>query len=115
LDECIFCKIITGEIPVELVYEDEHVVAFHDIKPVAPVHILIVPRLHLPTLNDLEPENKDLIGHLCWVIKELARKYDLSARGYRVVTNCGPDAGQIVFHLHFHLLGGKPLVDNISQ
>jgi len=107
LGDCIFCKIISGEIPSELVYKDEQVVAFNDINPVAPVHILVVPRVHIPTLNDMEEEHKELLGHVAWVMKKLAREHNIHESGYRIVTNCGPDAGQVVFHLHFHLLGGR--------
>ncbi len=107
MEECVFCKIIRGEIPTEFVYEDEKVVAFNDLNPAAPVHILVIPKKHIPTLNDMGPEEKELIGHLTWVIKEIAREKNLHESGYRVLTNCGSGAGQVIFHLHFHLLGGK--------
>jgi histidine triad (HIT) family protein len=111
LDNCIFCKIINGEIPSKVAYEDEYVFAFHDINPVAPVHILIVPRAHVSTLNDIGLEQKDLLGQLVFVCKELARKYNVDEKGYRFVINCGEDGGQEVQHLHAHLLGGRPLGD----
>lgn len=107
MENCIFCKIINGEIPSEIVYEDEQVLAFFDINPVAPVHLLIVPRSHISTLNDIGTEQKDLLGHLAWVSKELARQYKISEKGYRLVINCGEEGGQEVQHLHAHLLGGR--------
>jgi len=107
VEDCIFCKIIRKEIPTELVYEDEKVIAFNDINPEAPVHILIIPKEHIPTLNDIGPEQKNLMGHILWTIKEIARMKNLQESGYRILTNCGTGAGQVVFHLHFHLLGGK--------
>ncbi|NLX91953.1 MAG: histidine triad nucleotide-binding protein [Firmicutes bacterium] len=107
MEDCIFCKIIRKEIPTELVYEDEKVIAFNDINPEAPVHILIIPKEHIPTLNDIGPEQKNLMGHILWTIKEIARMKNLQESGYRILTNCGTGAGQVVFHLHFHLLGGK--------
>lgn len=107
MEDCIFCKISRGEIPTEFVYEDDKVVAFDDINPEAPVHVLIIPREHISTLNDIRPEQKNLMGHLLWVIKEIARLKNVQESGYRILTNCGTGAGQVVFHLHFHLLGGK--------
>ncbi|HSW36134.1 MAG TPA: histidine triad nucleotide-binding protein [Candidatus Limnocylindrales bacterium] len=107
--DCVFCKIISREFDTELVYEDEAAVAFKDINPIAPVHLLVVPRKHIPTLLDLDRDDEALIGHLHAVINELARAYELDKTGYRVITNCGRDAGQAVFHLHLHLIGGKPL------
>lgn len=109
MENCIFCKIISGEIPSKIVYEDEQVVAFHDINPVAPVHILIIPRSHIPTLNDISSEHKELLGHLAWVSKQLARQYNVDEKGYRFVINCNEDGGQEVQHLHAHLLGGRAL------
>ena len=105
MEDCVFCKIVKGEIPAKFVYEDEKVVAFNDLNPAAPVHILVIPKEHIPTLNDIGVEEKSLMGHLTWVIKEIARKKNL--KDYRVLANCGPEAGQVIFHLHFHLLGGK--------
>jgi histidine triad (HIT) family protein len=105
VEECIFCKFINKEIPAKFVYEDEQVVAFDDANPAAPVHILIIPREHISSLHDITAEKKDLAGHLIWVINEIAREKKLES--YRVLTNCGAGAGQVVFHLHFHLLGGR--------
>jgi histidine triad (HIT) family protein len=109
MNECIFCKIATGEIPCDKLYEDDDVVAFSDINPAAPVHILIIPKKHLPTLNDIDDKNAHLIAKMHLVAKELAHAKKISAGGYRIIINCNSDAGQEVFHLHLHLLGGKPL------
>ncbi len=106
---CVFCKIVKGELPAKVVYEDDLVMAFHDINPQAPVHILIIPKEHIPTLNDLEEVHKELIGHIFLVIKRIAREQGIDESGYRVVVNCNRDGGQEVYHLHFHLLGGKSL------
>lgn len=109
MENCIFCKIASGEIQSELVYEDDLVVAFHDQAPLAPVHILIIPRQHIPTFDDLEDRHKDLAGHLLLVSQKIARQNNLQDKGYRLTMNCGRDAGQEVDHLHFHLLGGRAL------
>ena len=108
MSDCIFCRIIAGEIPSQRVYEDESVYAFRDIAPQAPVHILVVPKDHVGSVSDLTPENSHLAGKCLEVVAKLAAGEGLSG-GYRVISNCGPDAGQTVFHLHFHLLGGKPM------
>ena len=105
MEECIFCKIIRKEIPAEIVYEDEQILAFNDANPAAPVHILVIPKEHIPSMHDLTPSNNELIGHLHWVMKEIAREKKLES--FRELCNCGADAGQAVFHLHFHILGGK--------
>ncbi len=106
---CVFCKIVNGEIPAKVVYEDDKVMAFHDINPQAPVHILVIPKEHIPTVNDLEEKHKELIGHIFMVIKEIAREMGIAESGYRVLVNCNRDGGQEIYHLHFHLLGGAPL------
>ena len=106
---CIFCKIISGEIPSKKVYEDETVYAFYDIQPMAPVHVLIVPKVHIASVNEVTSENSAVIGHIYEVAALLAKELGVAESGYRVVSNCGADAGQTVFHLHFHLLGGQPL------
>ena len=109
MDDCLFCKIVSGEIPSQKVYEDELVYAFKDIAPVAPVHVLIIPKEHvMSSLNDITEENSAIIAHIFIVAARLAAELGLGA-GYRVVTNCGEDAGQTVKHLHFHLIGGKKL------
>ncbi len=105
--DCLFCRIASGQVPTKKVYEDEEVVAFEDINPQAPVHMLVIPRKHTPTLNDLGPEDDATLGRLHRVAAELARDRDLSERGYRVVMNCNEEAGQTVFHIHLHLLGGR--------
>ncbi len=114
-DDCIFCKIINRELDADIVYEDDKVVAFKDINPAAPVHILVVPRKHIPTLLDFEDDDKLLVGHMHSVANEVARAFKIDKKGFRVVINCGPDAGQIVFHLHLHLLGGRPLLQTMAK
>lgn len=106
---CIFCRIIAGELPGEFVYRDEQAVAFKDINPVAPSHTLVVPREHIESLASLESEHAPLAGHLLWVCSEVARIGGLAERGYRVAANVGQDAGNMVPHLHFHVLGGRSL------
>ncbi len=107
--DCIFCKIIAGEIPSQKVYEDETVYAFKDINPMAPVHVLIVPKQHIASVNEVTAENSAVIAHVYEVASQLAKELGVAEDGYRIVTNCGKNAGQTVFHLHFHLLGGTPL------
>jgi histidine triad (HIT) family protein len=109
MSDCIFCKIIKGEIPSTNVYQDEHVTAFRDINPAAPTHILIVPNKHIESVNFIIPDDEPLIGKLFAVAKQLAEKEGVSERGYRLVVNTGAEAGQTVFHLHMHLLGGRPM------
>lgn len=109
MTDCIFCKIAQGEIPADKVYEDEHVVAFSDINPKAPVHIQIIPRRHIPTLLEIKDQDKDLVAHLHKVANQVAVEKGLSERGFRVVINCRADGGQEVYHLHFHLLGGRKM------
>ena len=106
---CLFCKIAAKQIPATFVHEDEAVVAFQDIAPHAPVHIVLVPREHFSGLNELTPDRARLIGQIALVAKDLAARSGISASGYRLVSNCGPDAGQTIHHLHFHLLGGAPM------
>jgi histidine triad (HIT) family protein len=105
----IFEKIIRGEIPSDTVYRDERVVAFRDIRPAAPVHILVVPVKVVPTADDLDDEDESLVGHMVLVAKELARKEGIAKTGYRLIINCNEHGGQEVFHLHLHLIGGRPL------
>lgn len=107
--ECIFCKIINKEIPSNIVFEDEKVIAFHDINPQAPYHILVVPKKHVDTLLDFTEEDKELIGHVYLVIKKIAHELGFAQRGYRVVVNCKEEAGQTVFHVHFHVLAGRKM------
>lgn len=114
MSECIFCKIINKEIPSEVVFEDEQVLAFKDINPLAPVHLLIIPKKHRESLNQVSPEDERLLGHILIVARQLAREFGVSDSGYRVVTNIGEDGGQVVKHLHFHVLGGKTLGTKID-
>jgi histidine triad (HIT) family protein len=109
MSDCIFCKIISGEIPSTNVYQDEHTTAFRDINPSAPTHILIVPNKHIDSVNMMIADDEPLIGHLFFVAKELAAKEGISESGYRLVANTGAGAGQSVFHIHLHLLGGGPM------
>ena len=109
MSDCIFCKIIKGEIPSTNVYQDEHVTAFRDINPAAPTHILILPNKHIESVNFIIPDDEALIGKLFAVAKQLAEKEGISENGYRLVVNTGAEAGQTVFHLHMHLLGGRPM------
>jgi histidine triad (HIT) family protein len=113
MDNCIFCKIVNKEIPATIVYEDEKVLAFNDINPVAPVHVLIIPKLHIKNVMELNEQNADLIKDIHLAAKKIAIKLGLEDKGYRLITNCGEEAGQTVFHLHYHLIGGKKLGANI--
>ena len=106
--DCLFCRIIAGEIPSNKVYEDDLVYAFRDIAPQAPTHILVIPKEHLSGVSDITPENSAIVAHIFEVIPQIAAAEGLTG-GYRVVSNCGADAGQTVPHLHFHILGGKAL------
>ena len=108
-DACLFCKIANGELGTKLVHQDEQVVAFHDIKPQAPQHILIIPRQHIATINDLNTEQQPLVGHMLGVAQQLAAEYNLSDAGYRLVFNCNAQGGQEVYHIHLHLLGGRQM------
>ena len=105
---CIFCKIVSGDIPSTKVYEDELVYAFRDINPQAPTHILVIPKAHIPSVDGITAENSAVVAHIFEVIPQIAKAENLTD-GYRVVSNCGADAGQTVQHLHFHILGGKTL------
>ena len=109
MTNCIFCKIIAGEIPGDFVYRDERVFAFRDINPIAPTHILIVPVQHIASVNDLETKHEPLIAHLFSIAKQLAHEMGINQSGYRLIINTGPDSGQVVFHLHLHLLGGESM------
>lgn len=105
---CLFCKIVAGEISSTKVYEDESILAFRDIAPMAPTHILVIPKVHIPSVDGVTGENSGVVAHIFEVIPQIAAQEGLM-NGYRVVSNCGPDAGQTVPHLHFHILGGKEL------
>lgn len=108
-ESCLFCKIVKKELPAALVHEDAQVVAFRDIQPQAPVHVLIVPRKHIPTIADITAEDEPLLGHIHRVVRDLAEKEGIAGEGYRVVVNCREAGMQSIFHVHFHLLGGRRL------
>ena len=114
MSDCLFCKIIAGEIPSKKVYEDEYCYAFEDIAPVAPVHVLFVPKKHISSAAELDGENSAVVAKIYEAIARVAAEMKLDG-GWRVVTNCGPDAGQTVLHLHFHLIGGRPLGVMVSE
>ena len=107
--DCLFCKFVNRELDTEILYEDDLVLAFRDINPQAPVHLLLIPKKHIPSLAALGEEDRDVLGHLHLVAKELAAREGVSEEGFRLVVNCNEGAGQTVFHLHFHLLGGRKL------
>ena len=112
--DCIFCQIAAGDIPADILHRDERVVAFRDISPQAPVHVLIIPREHITYLSDLTGEQSALAGHMVGVANQLARSEGIADSGYRVVVNCGEQGGQLVPHLHMHLLGGRELSDQLG-
>jgi len=114
MNDCLFCKIINKEIPSTVVYEDDEILAFRDIHPVTPVHILVIPKKHITSLAELEKEDEAVIGKIYTVINEIAKKEGILEKGFRVIVNCGEDGGQEVKHLHFHLLGGKKLGAKIA-
>ena len=107
MDTCIFCQIAAGTLPTELIYQDQHVVGFRDLSPQAPVHCLIIPRKHIATINDLQPEDQHLMGHLYQAAKQIAEQEGIQETGYRTVMNCNEGGGQSVYHIHLHLLGGR--------
>jgi len=109
LENCIFCKIINGEIPSTKVYEDDKVIAFNDINPVAPIHILVIPKEHYESIIDIKDEDMDIISHIHKVIKNLAQQKEFDKTGFRIINNCGEDGCQEVKHIHFHILAGKKL------
>lgn len=107
IDQCLFCKIIKRQIPAKIVFEDDRALAFEDIKPQAPLHVLVIPKTHIERTSDLETKHAELIGRLILVAKDIASKRGFQESGYRIVLNCNRDAGQEIFHLHIHLLGGR--------
>lgn len=109
MSDCLFCKIAAGEIPCNKVYEDEEFLAFHDINPKAPIHVLVIPKHHLPSLNDADDQDITLLGSLMDTTKKVARKLGVDDPGYRIIINVGEGGGQEVFHIHVHILGGKKL------
>ena len=111
--QCLFCRIIKGEIPSNKVYEDDMCLAFYDIAPQAPTHILVIPKLHIASADEVDESNSEYVAHIFEMIPEIAKKAELSG-GYRIVSNCGDDACQSVKHLHFHILGGKKLSETMA-
>jgi histidine triad (HIT) family protein len=107
--DCVFCKIVAGEIPSDILYQDEEVIAFRDINPIAPTHLLIVSKKHIPSLLHLTDAEMPLIGHMVKIANQLATEHGVAESGYRLVINCGKEGGQLVPHLHMHLLGGRVL------
>ena len=113
MEDCLFCKIIKGEIPSNKVYEDDEILAFYDINPAAKIHILVIPKKHIESLAHMEKEDEEIVGKIYGVINKIAQEKGFKQSGYRVIVNCGKDAGQEVMHLHFHLLAGKKLGEKI--
>jgi len=107
LESCLFCKIVSGEIKPDVVYETDDVLAFRDLNPQAPTHVLIIPKKHIATSNDISPNDAELVGRLMLAAKEVATLEGIAERGYRLVLNCNAEAGQVIFHVHFHLVGGR--------
>jgi len=114
LDNCLFCGIADKKVAANVVYEDELVLAFHDIHPVAPVHVLIIPKKHLSSLNEAQANDKELLGHILLTAGKLAKELKISEDGFRLINNCGKNGGQVIYHVHFHLLGGKNLGSKIA-
>jgi histidine triad (HIT) family protein len=112
--DCLFCKIVAGQIPADVVYQDDEFLAFRDIHPMAPLHVLIVPKPHVGSLTDIAARDEGLMGRLILAAKAVADKEGVSEKGYRLSINCGPDGGQLVPHLHLHLLGGRRLDDQLG-
>ena len=113
MEDCLFCKIIAGEIPGNKVYEDEWVYAFRDINPIAPFHVLLVPKVHIKSAAEITPENSGLVARIFEAAAQLAAENHLTG-GFRIATNCGPDACQTVLHMHFHMIGGRPMTTHIG-
>ena len=112
--DCIFCQITSGEIPGDIIYRDEELLAFRDISPLAPTHILIIPRKHIPSLLNISETEMPLMGHMINTANQLAKSEGIAESGYRLVINCGKEGGQLVPHLHLHLLGGRKLADGLG-
>ena len=109
MSDCLFCKMVSGEIQPDVVYEDDDVLAFRDVNPQAPTHVLVIPKVHIATTNDLDRENIAIVGQLYLVAQQIAGDEGIAEPGYRMVMNCNPEAGQSVYHIHLHLLGGRPM------
>jgi histidine triad (HIT) family protein len=114
MTDCLFCKIVRGEIPCTKVYEDDKVLAFDDIHPMAPVHVIVIPKEHLSTLLDIDSQNITVAGDLIWAAQKIARIKGVAEKGFRTVINCNDEGGQVVFHLHMHVLGGRKLEDQLG-
>ncbi|MCI9087489.1 MAG: histidine triad nucleotide-binding protein [Clostridia bacterium] len=114
MEDCIFCKIIKGEIPSEKVYEDDEILAFKDIQPTAPIHILIIPKKHITNLMKVAPEDSKLMGKIVEAMQKVSKQLGVDEKGFRIISNCGPDSGQEVMHLHFHLLAGRKMGPKIA-
>ena len=112
--DCIFCQIVSGKLPTDIVYQDEEAIAFRDIEPQAPVHLIIIPRRHIPSLVQLSQADLSLVGHMVDIANQLAKRESVAESGYRLVINCGKEGGQLVPHLHMHLLGGRRLSDELG-
>ncbi len=112
--DCIFCKIIAGKIPSEILYQDEQVIAFRDIHPIASTHLIIIPKRHIPSLTHLSEEDLPLMGYMVNIANQLAKREGIAEGGYRLVINCGKEGGQLVPHLHMHLIGGRRLADELG-
>jgi histidine triad (HIT) family protein len=113
-EECIFCRIVAGEVPSDIIYQDEDFLAFRDISPQAPTHVLIIPKIHITSLAKLTGGQQKLVGRLIIIAKNLAEKEGIAKKGYRLVINCGPEGGQVVPHFHLHLIGGRRLDDKLG-
>ena len=112
--DCIFCQIVAGKVPSEIIYQDEEVIAFRDIEPMAPTHLIIIPKKHIPSLAHISEAELPLIGHMVNIANQLAKRGGISEDGYRLVMNCGEQGGQLVPHLHMHILGGRRLSDELG-
>ena len=112
--DCIFCQIIAGKIPSEILYQDEQVIAFRDIHPIASTHLIIIPKRHIPSLTHLSEEDLPLMGYMVNIANQLAKREGIAEGGYRLVINCGKEGGQLVPHLHMHLIGGRRLADELG-
>ena len=107
--DCLFCKMVSGEIKPDIVFEDDEVLAFRDVNPQAPMHVLVIPKTHIPTVNDLTPEHTGLVGRMYLAAQKIAADEGVAEPGYRLVMNCNSEAGQSVYHIHLHVLGGRPM------
>ncbi len=114
MEKCVFCDIVAGKIPSDIIYQDEDFVAFRDIHPVAPVHIVIIPKAHISSLAEVDERQEGLMGRFILLAVKLAAKEGIADRGYRLAINCGPEGGQIIPHLHVHLIGGRKLADQLG-